>query len=388
MKKIPLNRKLFALHSWLGLFIGIFYLLISLSGGTIVFVRELTQWMYGKEMHCTIQPAKKTISYDSLFEIAKLEHPKNINYYTFGKDVEHPENGFFVSGVKPKPKSIFEPTLRYNVSYVNPYTGKVYFRTDSKGKNDIFFWLVDFHDSFTLGKAGEFTVTLVSIAFLLSLITGFIFYRKSIIKVFLFRVKIKFKNWRTISSDLHRVIGTWALIFNIAIFFSGLYLYKDFFITKWRKGNTIFENTHAKSTKPVLPPKTTSFDTLFKTAKQMQPSAKFGSISISCDNPKTISVFGISNEKLFWNQENYVSVNFNFDGSLRNIDAKKWKDYTFSEKFENINFNVLHTGWALGIVGKVIWTIMGFIPAFLSITGFLLWLRRAKKKQNIKIQDI
>jgi len=43
---------------------------------------------------------------------------------------------------------------------------------------------------------------------------------------------------------------------------------------------------------------------------------------------------------------------------------------------DNINFSLFHTGCAFGIPGKIIWRLMGFTPAFLSESGFILWWRR------------
>ena len=208
---------------------------------------------------------------------------------------------------------------------------------------------------------------------LLSLVTGFMIYRKSILKVLLFRIKIKFKNWRTVSSDLHRVVGTWALIINIFIFFSGCILYKNYFITAWWKEYTK-PKTAASSDKLILtlPPETTSLDSIAVQAKKLIPEMELETIAIACDSSKIITAVGITNEKLLGDFDNYAMINFNHDGTFKDKSYKKWEDLNTSEKFDNVNFGLLHTGWALGVTGKIIWTIMGFTPAFF-ITGFLLW---------------
>lgn len=377
-KKIYFNRRMFVLHHWLGLFLGIFYLLISICGASVVFVNELTQWVYGSKMSYELQPGKKTLSYDKLYEIAKSEFP-DANYYVLGSDALYPENAYFVTGIDARPHKLFTPNLRYSVNYVNPYTGKVILRTNSKGKNDFFHWLVGFHDSFQLGGGGELFVAIISIALILSIITGFIFYRKYILKVLLFKVRIKYKNKPIASSDLHQLIGTWALIINFMIFFSGFYLYKNYFTTNWWE-----EYTKPKTETQISShdsPKI-SMDTLVERTNKILPEMIFESISIPKDTVDPISLIGITKEKLFLDADNYITADFYHNGTFKAKNNKKWREMSFSEKFDSINFQLLHTGWALGFFGKIIWTILGFAPAALSITGFLLW--RRKKKINIQ----
>jgi uncharacterized iron-regulated membrane protein len=382
MKKIRLTRKLFTVHSWLGLIVGIFYFLISVSGASVVFVNELTELVYRSSMRLDPQSQKTKLSYDSLFEIAKKEH-SGVAYIVVGYDSRYPENAPFVSGVKPRPHDFFTPNLRYNVSYVDPSTKEIFFRTSSSGKGDFFHWLVDFHDSFVLGAGGELFVALVSVMMLTSIITGLILYRKYLLQTLLFRAKADFRNWRRTSTTLHRVIGTWALLINIFIFFSGVYMYKDYFLSAWWKEYTNRQTVLEQQTKN-FPPATTSLDSIAVKAKQVQPDMILESIAISLDSTRTISVMGPTSDKLFLWSDNYAIVDFNFDGSLKQNETKKWSEMSFREQFDNLNFNLLHTGWALGMLGKILWTLIGFTPAVLSVTGFLLWWRQ---KSRLKRRD-
>jgi uncharacterized iron-regulated membrane protein len=245
VKKIFFNRKLFAIHSWLGLWLGVFYFLISVSGSVSVFRFELNDWVYGQKMNFTTDSTKHRISYDSIFSIARRKFPGK-PYYVCGFDEEYARQPAFMSAVEHVTPELFSSSMRYKVNYINPYSGKDMLLATSKGKNNVIDWIMGFHYTFALGEGGELFVALLDLCLLASITTGFIFYRKNLLKVLRFKVKISFSNWRLASSGLHRAIGVWALIFNLLIFASGLYIQKKFFTEKWwaKYTNTQGQHTH------------------------------------------------------------------------------------------------------------------------------------------------
>lgn len=393
MKKIHLNRKLFAIHSWLGLFLGFFYLLISISGAISVYRFELNSAIYGNKAGTVNEPSKKTISYDSIFSIAKKEVP-GMPYYVCGFEETYKNSPAFYSAVTHVDPQLFTTSMQYKINYLDPYSGRLILPTTSEGKNNVIDWLMDFHYSFALGEGGEFFVVLLDIALLLSIITGFIFYRKYVLKTLTFRIKIKFTNWRIAASGLHRVIGTWALFFNVVIFVSGLIIQKKFFTeTWWDKYTNTSTAEHHHPDKITYPLSSVSLDSLKTIAMQKAPYMHFLSFSIDCENGGGISAVGTKQESIFQAYDNMAVVNFDSAGRYVNTIHSTWKDYSAEDKFTDINFAALHTGWAFGTVGKIVWCIAGFSPAVLSLTGFMLWWRKksgrkypsAKRKLN---QDV
>ncbi|HTQ65092.1 MAG TPA: PepSY-associated TM helix domain-containing protein [Puia sp.] len=382
VKKIFLNRKLFAIHSWLGLFLGFFYLLISISGALSVFRFELNSLIYGHKTNIVNEPSKKRLSYDSIFSIARKEVP-GMPYYVCGFEESYENAPAFYSAVTHVRPRLFESSMQYKVNYLNPYTGELKLPTNSQGKNNVIDWIMGFHYSFAFGEGGELFVVLLDIALLISIITGFIFYRKYVLKALTFRVKIKFTNWRVASSGLHRVIGTWALLFNLFIFLSGLYIQRKFFTEKWWDKYTHTENgEHHHTDKISYPSSLVSLDSLKTIAMAKAPNMHFLSFSIDCGHGGGISALGIKQESIFQAYDNIALVNFDSAGNYVNTYYRPWKEYSAADKFNDINFSFFHTGWAFGTPGKILWCIMGFSPAFLSITGFLLWWRKKKWKAH------
>ncbi len=370
MSKKYLGRRLFAIHSWLGLIVGICYFVISVGGASIVFYPELRQFLYGHKIKIEKQPGQN-ILYDEMYAFARKDYPGS-RFIRITTELRYPGTAYAINTSSSKPADLFR-NGKGNIDYLNPYTGEIVFRARARSMDDIPGLLDSLHVSFNLGTGGTFIVTLLSIALIISIITGLIFYRKGIVKVLLFRVKIKFKNWRTASSDLHRVIGTWAFIFNLCIFSSGLYMQYVYLTPTWWKKNWPPQN------KAVIIPDTIPNISAIVALAEKELPINVNSVTIAQDGSKTITVGGTTDDKLFMNVNNFGIVSFDFDGKFIKKYHKKWAEMNGSEKFGIINFNLLHTGWAWGTFGKIIWTLLGFAPAFLSITGFFLWWRKKSK---------
>ncbi len=90
-------------------------------------------------------------------------------------------------------------------------------------KHNFMSWLSAFHNSFHLKKKGEWLLGFFAVMFFISLITGLILYRKNIVAVLLFKKSA----WR--KSNLHQLIGTWALLFNLMIAITGFWMQRYVF---------------------------------------------------------------------------------------------------------------------------------------------------------------
>ncbi len=382
MSKQKLLRRLYSWHAYIGLILGIIYLIVSISGATVVYVNELTEWAYGDNLKVSPICGKAPISYDKMYALARKEYPY-VQYHVVGKDTEHENRAYSLAGVKPHLHKLWSPGLQYDLAYVDPYSEKIIYRSNSYGYHDFFHWLIGLHAYLQLGDGGEFFISFLALAMLGSLITGTILYRKSFFKVLFFRAKFKWSTRKAIFANIHRIVGTWALLINILIFFSGFYLYKSYWSTAWWKNTSVNGiSYHAKNAELKNPIQGVSLDSLARITQEKIPELTLQSIAVASDSTKIISLVGISSEKLFGSFDNYIMVNYKTDGTLMQIENKKWKDLSASEKWDNINWGILHTGWGLGNIGKAVWCLMGFMPSVLSLSGFIMWWNKKRKKNK------
>ena len=369
---MKLNRQLFKVHSWLGLINGFFLILLGLSGSALVFKDEIDDWS-NKEL-LTVKQGHRDIRLHYIYEDITRRYPAL--------------DGIAWLNPKPGRGKAYNFRLYLNdaritsydlglISY-NPYTGEVL----REGSIDdlspsVINWIYQYHFSLQLGVPGAAYVATLGICLIISILTGFIIYRKYIVKVLTFRLKINRKNWRTITSDWHRIIGVWSLFFNAIIAFTGFWLNLFAYEPKLWANEMIptAPNTLAK----------VSLDSLYEQALLQMPDLIPTYVYLPTQPKKHFFVRGaVAGEASIWTGNN--SIRFDAQtGEL--ISINRIADERFWNKIE-ATFYSLHIGSYGGLPIKIIYVLIGLTPGFLSISGFLLWRRRRiRSKANIEAKN-
>lgn len=353
------TRLLFKIHSYTGLVTGIAMLLIGISGAILVFSRDLDKLIYHDILY--VQPRGERISLDSGYYLIKRKFPE-MNYVTYDglPQNEHAAFQFFMmkDGVQYK-------------AFLNPYTSQVLHH----GKRYDYWmeWLLLFHYTFTVHVWGEFTAAILSLTLLLSIITGTIVYRKYIFKVLSFRVPVKRKNWRTISSGLHRVVGVWSLVFHIIIAITAFWLLRHTFTAShFESRDIIYEDA---------PELSFSIDEAISNIHKQYPTfhPEFLTLPESKDIPAYF--YGHTNGISYFYANYYDEIEHNGTALTANFLAQK----TITEKLQSMVYPV-HAGLYGNILIKLIYCLGGLTPPLLSITGFVLWWRRKNQSAQKSVQ--
>ena len=362
---MKLNRQLFKIHSWLGLVNGFFLILLGLSGSALVFKKEIDNWA-NKEL-LTVVANKERLPLDYFYKDIARRYPAIDGIAWLNPD-DGPNKAYnFRLYLNDARITSYDLGL---ISY-NPYTGKVL----RKGEMDdmepsVIEWIYQYHFSLQLGVPGAAYVALLGICILASIITGIIIYKKYILKVLTFRLKINRKNWRTVTSDLHRIVGVWSLFFNTIIAFTGF----------WLNIFAFDANVWAKEVIPTKPNTLArhSLDSLYKQALVQMPDLLPDYVYLPTQPEKKFIVRGlVKGEGQIWAGNNSVQFNA-LTGEL--IGINRIADEPFWNKIEATLYS-LHIGSYGGLPIKIIYVIIGLTPGLLSITGFVLWRRRRRKNK-------
>lgn len=363
MKKATFRRNLFKWHSWLGLVTGLFLILLGLSGSVLVFRTELDQFFNKDLLRVSSTETKRpdqalkhcydsiTSRYPNLDGIAWL-NPDAAPDQAYNFRIYYNDNRL----------------LTYDLAMIsfNPYTGAVLREGRSSQFTPSFIeWLFQFHFSFQLGIPGAALTALFGITMLLSLFTGAIVYKKMIWKVLTFRIKINRKNWRTISSDLHRIVGVWSLVFNAVIFFTGFWMNMFAFKPKtWQK-----ELIPTRSNTLII----VSPDLMYHRALAVMPDLVPTYVYLPTQPERKFEVRGYQHEDLkIWGSASSVRID-QHTGAVAQVN--RFADKPLGERIE-ATFFPLHVGNYGGLVVKILYVVIGLSPGLLSVTGFLLWWRR------------
>lgn len=373
-----IQQKIFKLHSWLGLINGFWLLLLGLTGSLLVYTLELDKWINRDIL--TVVPAEHRLPVDSLYKIVKAKYPTAMgtNIIRFPKEKTDCISFRIYVEDGTKPMNKWDETFNLDI---NPYTGKI-LREGSYADitSSFLLWSGVFHWNLAAGPIGTLIITIAGILLFINIITGIIIYRKYFFKALIFRAPIKWRNWRTSTSGLHRYIGVWALILNILIFYSGLQM-------TWGSLNKSYYQKPA----PLIPNnvKYANIDKMMAQVQQIYPGFEFhyfyipftklvlngenlGNASAMGYIPGTPSIVPLSASMVNFdiNSGKITSkVNANEELAKKNL----W------DKFNYISYS-FHAGTFLGQFSRILYVITGLTPAFLSISGFMLWWRKRQTK--------
>jgi len=209
-QKVWLRRALFQVHLWAGIGIGIYIILISVSGSALVFRNELHKSFLRPPV--TVDVSGEPLNDDALKAAALRVYP-----------------GWTIANVwkvkKPdQPVEIWmDRNGRHKQRIFNPYTGADLGNSDPAGVRFVL-WLADFHDNLLyqdLGRkvngAGAILLTALCATGAVIWWPGILSWRRSIVARWT-------GNWKRFNWGLHSVLGFWTFAFVLIWAVSGIYL--------------------------------------------------------------------------------------------------------------------------------------------------------------------
>jgi uncharacterized iron-regulated membrane protein len=204
-----LRKALFQVHLWVGIGVGLYVLLISLSGSAIVFRRQLETKFARKEAFVAVSGPR--LSEDALSQRALQDY----SGYKVADIFESKRLDRPVSVVLQRGKTRFERLY-------NPYTGADLGDPQSPMER-LLESTVDFHDNLLSGDSGRLANGIGSILVCLLSITGIVIWwpgsnnwRRSL--GISWKASFPLFNW-----TLHSAVGFWCSLFVLTWAVSGIY---------------------------------------------------------------------------------------------------------------------------------------------------------------------
>lgn len=344
------SKRIYAWHHWCGLIVGFFLLVMSTTGAILVFSEEMEESVDGK---WKVDNPAGIYQYDASFGYVREQYPDwEIRIY--------PQSG-------PDKAIIYDLRKKEERKkvYAHPLNGDLLHISD-KADKELQRQLLTLHYTWFAGTAGKVFVFLVGILFLISLLTGLYVYRKAIIKTLTFRVRINRKTTRSLNSSLHRIVGVWSLIFNLLIIATGLGLSGQIALTAL-KGTKATAHTTAVEV-PLIDHNQAFIKNNYKDFEIHLIRSRPGSSSVQFSGR-------YKNDPFYYG--NYYSY-FILNGLTQEVEKQQvLRSLPLSQRL--LAFcGPLHFGAYGGIWVKVLYCLLGLTPALLSITGFVIWKRRAK----------
>ncbi|MFD2892737.1 PepSY-associated TM helix domain-containing protein [Flavobacterium chuncheonense] len=340
------NRTLLKYHSVLGLFAGLLLVLMGLTGAILIFNEDIDAACFQKY---EVSDTSNVMSLDKALALVQREFPMwdtRIVHFKKGETIlfnlRRPEERRFV--------------------FVHPETGTLLGNIDA---NTTFSkWVLKLHYSLHAGLVGRIVVLITGILFFLSLLTGILLYRKVIVKTLLFKIKVKRSHKRNFYSALHRYVGVWALVMNLVLVITGLFLaYK------------VVQSGLQQPKEPTTPLLQFSLDNALEKVQKELPDFSPTYIRLPNNNKADLIFNGVFENDPFYFSEYYNKIVLDAkSGAIKEI--VRVTDTSLGNQLNSM-VSPLHFGQYGGFWIKLLYCLAALSGPFLSISGYIIW--RSKK---------
>ncbi len=360
-------------HRWIGLTVGLLFVLVGLTGSVLVFDHAIDEWLNPKLLLTdgTGTPAPMA----KIIEAAETSHGGKAMSVTKPRV----ENGVWTAWFSKRT----EDGRKFVGVYVDPHSLKV--TGQRTWGEDLLSWTYRLHYQLVADTTGAIIVGVVGLILMISLISGVYLWwplwKHSWRAAFMIRGGSRF------NYDLHKTLGIGSLVFLFVLAFTGVYMEFPFLV---KPLVTAFseetEEPRRLKSEASESQQAISADEALEIAQQHFPNATFdhlhpprgeeGTYEVAFRQPHEV-------QKTFGRSQVFLDQYSGEVLAIRNPDEFTAADTFFAWQFP------LHSGEAFGMVGRWLVFITGFIPAILYVTGFILWWRRRsslnkKNQRNIE----
>lgn len=362
-----LNR-LFTLHSWAGIVTGLLMFIVCFSGAVVVFKNEIDLW--ANPSLAKLPRSEKPAPLDAVLTQLHTRYPGatvesialpdavNPSYFAFVRERGAPANTRTKVALRSDTGTVVGPVDSQLGQYLRMLHVFLFFGPR---------WIVGF----------------LGVAMLVLIATGIVIHRKILAELFTQRWG---RSFRVVMSDLHKSAGIWGLGFHILIAATGA----------WMGLAPLFEQSYkylatgtpaaaapkpankaaAEATEPV---RMQSLDALHATALQAVPGLQVRYVSMRRWGTETAEA-GFTG-----NLSGHLASTARVDIDAATGATKKVHDPRTAGFWSLVNglMEPLHFGDFGGLALKWLYFFLGMTPAFLSISGTLIWLDARQQRQQL-----
>jgi uncharacterized iron-regulated membrane protein len=321
-KSLWLRKAIFQIHLWTGIVLGIYVVLISVSGSAIVFRNELYKSLFPPPKIVAISGPR--LSKDALKKALKRAWPKySVSYLWEGKRPGEATEVWIEKDSEAHPKT--------KGRLVNPFTGQD-LGPSRPVAIGIVAWFMDLHTNLLAGEKGRKVNGILAIFVVIMSVSGLVIWWPGAGRVKR-SLKIDFKaSWKRLNWDLHSVVGLWMFAFVFIWGVTGIYV--------------VFPKPFQVVVNRFSPLE------LYKLESQMNPS------------PAAAAVIPVADESPAPRPRR------------RRPPPKRSPGDIFLRWFYYLHFGNFGD-WPV----KALWVVLGLAPPFLFATGALMWWNRVLSRE-------
>ncbi|MCW5556665.1 MAG: PepSY domain-containing protein [Verrucomicrobiae bacterium] len=352
-----MTKRVWQVHSWMGLIAGLGLLVIGASGSILVFRQELQALLQPGLLRVEATPQGR-LGQDLLLAGAVRHLPGyEVTGWLISQDPRLADLMYVVR----------HGTHQWRMITVNPYTAAV-LAGPMDTKETFVGWLLELHYSFLADHWGVLLAGLFAALLCLLGLSGLWLYRDFWRHFFRLRWN---RSARIFMSDTHKQVGILSVAFNLVLGFTGAY---------WNLPHAISHLTGGEPESTIsgrLYGDSISLDALAAKAAATIPGFQITYVLLPYMEAGEIRLMGRVPSRNPLRSDYGSSVAFDPEtGTFRSSS-----DIRTAGVWEQISdtFYPLHFGSFGGLPVKILWCFGGMAPGVLATTGFLLWWRRSRR---------
>lgn len=361
-----MRKRLWQLHSWLGLAAGLGLLVIGLSGSLLIFHEELEALFNRELVRITPAPAGR-LPLDTLLAHAQRQLP------------EHEITGWLPQWDAADRADVLYVIRRgdkeWLVATLDPYTGRL-LASPRLGTTTLTGWLLELHYAFFADHAGLLAAGVFGLLLLALGFTGVWLYRDFWKNFLTLRWR---RGARILFSDLHKFVGIASVALNLVFGFTGAYWNFTHVIGEWVAGEHGQKRIEQRLYAPTL-----SFDALARDAAQRLPGFRANFVSLPSDPAAAnVTLWGTVEPRAWFTSPYGSTIVYDAQTSAHCMTNDLRAASAWTRAVDS--FRPLHFGDFGGPPVKILWALAGLAPGTLAITGFAIWWQRRRIKRQAEV---
>jgi uncharacterized iron-regulated membrane protein len=371
-------RRLFILaHRYIGLTVGLLIVVLGVSGSVAVFWREGTELI--SPAFRIEAPGTQWVSFDRIMQSLHEAHPQRPQPWELNLPWGGPASPIYAVYASPEEKAgVYESPLYVAV---NQYTGEI--MAQFYWGETPFSWMYNLHSILQAGMTGEEVVGVLGIVFLFIVLSGlYLWWPIGRFSRRQFAARPSDAGPR-FEFELHKLAGFYSFLVLAVLAVTGIMIvYTDETVRVLDSVQPLSEPLLDYGNLPVATPiagrKPLPVDALVGKAREIFPGSEV----------RTVWMPGVGGKEAYG-----VSLRQPHDTFDRFYpDTMVWMDPYSGEILRTIDsatFNAtrallpkrysFHGGEALGLIGRWLVFVAGFVPLFLYVTGIRQWLRMRRR---------
>jgi uncharacterized iron-regulated membrane protein len=377
-QRVFLRRAIFQVHLWTGVVLAGYAVVIGLTGSALVFETELNHDLHPALYHLT--PGPQRVSLDATMVRIKSAHPDWIVFAL--RNFEDPAG---TTDLLMRPAS-GESTPNYRIVSFNPYTGEILF--DRLRYAGVLGFLSNLHVYLLSGETGLLISGWMAVGLFLLCITGLILWWPGTQRWAVALLLKRRSSWSRVNWDLHTVIGFWASAAFIVVILTGV----DFAFpgpsgkiielltgAGYRDTGVSLDAISGKMSRSSAPVMT--IDQAVAAANRALPKdAPAGYMSLPASPAATFRVTGYYKGAAPYSQLVRILLDPHTGALLASSSTRDQDRGSRMEQYSvAVHFGLFGGDGVSGLVVKIVWVLLGLVPALLAFTGLTMyWTRKLR----------